>query len=105
MFSKFFSPFESTVVLLLDLIHLAVSQVGLLEIGGKHEQPARILTPALTHGVYSISWGEGMQLYASGGNKLVVYRADAPTEGNLYSDIVIKLKVTYMHLLLLLVNG
>ncbi|KAJ8726825.1 hypothetical protein PYW08_015222 [Mythimna loreyi] len=56
------------------------SRVGLIETGGKHEQAARVLNPALTHGVYGLSWGEGMNLYASGGNKLIVYQADQINE-------------------------
>ncbi|KAJ8724847.1 hypothetical protein PYW07_015805 [Mythimna separata] len=52
------------------------SRVGLIETGSKYEQPARVLSPALTHGVYALCWGEGMQLYASGGSKLIVYQAD-----------------------------
>uniref|UniRef100_A0A2A4JTS7 Gem-associated protein 5 n=1 Tax=Heliothis virescens TaxID=7102 RepID=A0A2A4JTS7_HELVI len=53
----------------------AEARVGLLDTGGRHERPGRVLHPGLSKAVYSLSWGDGMQLYASGGGALVVYNA------------------------------
>ncbi|XP_026745940.1 gem-associated protein 5-like [Trichoplusia ni] len=57
----------------------AESRVGLIDTS-KPDKPARPLQTALNDGVYSLCWGEGMNLYANGGGKLVMYRADKPDE-------------------------
>lgn len=56
----------------------SLSQVGLLDVGGSGEKPARVLHTALTGGVYSLCWGSDMKLFAVGGDKLVVYDALRP---------------------------
>ncbi|KAH9636703.1 hypothetical protein HF086_003251 [Spodoptera exigua] len=43
-----------------------------------------------SHGVYSLSWGEDMNLYASGGCKLVMYNAQHPNQDPQQLDITIE---------------
>ncbi|XP_045763609.1 gem-associated protein 5-like isoform X2 [Maniola jurtina] len=51
----------------------AESRVGLIDASGKMERPARTLVPALRGAIYSLCWGDGYDLYASGGGRLVRY--------------------------------
>nr|XP_034825115.1 gem-associated protein 5-like [Maniola hyperantus] len=56
----------------------AESRVGLIDASGKMERPARTLVPALSGAIYSLCWGDGYDLYASGGGRLVRYCTNKP---------------------------
>ncbi|XP_022829256.1 gem-associated protein 5-like [Spodoptera litura] len=65
------------------------SRVGVIDTSIKSES-GRVLNCALSHGVYSLSWGEDMNLYASGGCKLVMYNAQRYNEDPQLLDITIE---------------
>lgn len=65
------------------------SRVGIIDTSSKSES-GRVLNCALSHGVYSLSWGEDMNLYASGGCKLVMYNAQRYNDDPQQLDITIE---------------
>lgn len=66
------------------------SRVGLLDTSGKSERPAQTLNPAFSGGIYSLSWGEGMQLYVCGGIDLVVYNASEPSQAPTPMEVIVE---------------
>nr|XP_049696839.1 gem-associated protein 5 [Helicoverpa armigera] len=66
------------------------ARVGLLDTGGRYERPGRVLHPGLSKAVYSLCWGDGMQLFASGGGALVVYNASNVDEAPQQIDVNIE---------------
>ncbi|CAB3256737.1 unnamed protein product [Arctia plantaginis] len=66
----------------------AESRVGLLDTSGTIEKPARVLHPSLNGGVYSLCWGSDMQLFAVGGDRLVMYNALNPDASPRHVEVV-----------------
>lgn len=65
----------------ISLLHF---QIGLIDVSNKSERPARVLIPALSGAIYSLSWGEGNNLYACANGDLVMYQVNKPDEGKLF---------------------
>ncbi|XP_063823591.1 gem-associated protein 5-like [Ostrinia nubilalis] len=68
----------------------AESRIGLLDTSGKCEKAARTFIPALSGAIYSISWGEGNDLYACAGGDLIIYHANKPDEAPSPMSVVVE---------------